>query len=162
MRFISLDQKPSWFNKAGHKKTLAQKGGPAPGVKENFSQTRERYTILTSVWSWDNGDRSKPPPVAVLFKGKQKGDIWKKLQDHALNDKTWMRVQCQENGSYRSADVVEALDWMLPNATCSLESIIVLLDWFSGHLTDEVAEKIREKGHVLLFHGGGTTPIHGK
>ena len=39
------------------------------------------------------------------------------------------------------------------------ESIIVLLDWFSGHLTEEVAECIHSKGHVLLFHGGGTTPF---
>jgi hypothetical protein len=35
----------------------------------------------------------------------------------------------------------------------------VLLDWFSGHLTDEVKELIAGKGHVLLFHGGGTTPF---
>ena len=40
LRFISLDQKPSWFNNAGHKGTLAKKGGPQPGVKDNFSQTR--------------------------------------------------------------------------------------------------------------------------
>ena len=39
------------------------------------------------------------------------------------------------------------------------ESIIVLLDWFSGHLTEEVAECIHSKGHVLLLHGGGTTPF---
>ena len=71
----------------------------------------------------------------------------------------WMKVQCQDCGSYRSDDVVEALDWMLPNATKSSESVVVLLDWFAGHLTDAVAEKIRSKGHVLLLHGGGTTPF---
>ena len=159
MRLISLDQKPSWFNNAGHKGTLVKKGGPPPGVKENFSQTRERYTILTCVRSWGNDDPTNPPPVAILFKGKQKGQIWSKMQNHALNDKTWMRVQCQACGSYRSADVVEALEWMLPDASSSEESVIVLLDWFSGHLTDEVATCIKSKGHVLLLHGGGTTPF---
>ena len=48
---------------------------------------------------------------------------------------------------------------MLPAAADSSQSIIVMLDWFSGHLTDEVAELVRRKGHVLLFHGGGCTPF---
>ena len=55
--------------------------------------------------------------------------------------------------------VVEALDWMLPNASNSAESIVVLLDWYSGHLTEEVADTVRRKGHVLIFHGGGCTPF---
>ena len=55
--------------------------------------------------------------------------------------------------------VVEALDWMLPNASNSTESIVVLLDWYQGPLTEEVAEKVRRKGHVLIFHGGGCTPF---
>ena len=73
--------------------------------------------------------------------------------------KSWMKVQVQVNGSYRSEDVVEALDWMLPTASNSTESIIVLLGWYSGHLTDEVAALVRGKGHVLMFHGGGCTPF---
>ena len=73
--------------------------------------------------------------------------------------KSWMKVQVQENGSYRSEDVVEALDRMLPNAAHSQESIIVMLDWYSGHLTEEVAELVRRKGHVLVFLGGGCTPF---
>ena len=57
-----------------------------------------------------------------------------------------------------SADVVEALEWMLPQANAPNESCIVVLDWFSGHLTKEAAAIIKQKGHVRLFHGGGTTP----
>ena len=53
-----------------------------------------------------------------------------------------MKVQVQEHGSYRSEDVVEALDWMLPVANIPSESIIVILDWYSGHLTKEVAELV--------------------
>jgi len=70
-----------------------------------------------------------------------------------------MHVQVQENGSYRSSDVVEALAWMLPDAADSSESVVVLLDWYSGHLTEEVAALVKSKGHVLLFHGGGCTPF---
>jgi hypothetical protein len=54
-----------------------------------------------------------------------------------------VKVQVQEHGSYRSEDVVEALDWMLPVANIPSESIIVILDWYSGHLTKEVAELVR-------------------
>ena len=48
---------------------------------------------------------------------------------------------------------------MLPDAEGPGDSIIVLLDWYSGHRTDEVEELIAAKGHILLFHGGGTTPF---
>ena len=71
----------------------------------------------------------------------------------------WMKVQVQVNGSYRSSDMVEALRWMLPDAEGLEDSIIVLLDWYSGHRTDEVEEVIAAKGHILLFHGGGTPPF---
>ena len=55
--------------------------------------------------------------------------------------------------------MVEALEWMLPVARSLDESIIVLLVWFSGHLTEEVREVIERKGHVLFHHGGGITPF---
>ena len=53
--------------------------------------------------------------------------------------------------------MVEALEWMLLEAASSEESMIVLLDWYSGHRTKEVMDVVARKGHVLLFHGGGTT-----
>ena len=96
------------------------------------------------------------PLCAVLFRGQPNGKIIKRLRKSPVV-KPWMKVQAQKFGQYRSEDMVEALDWMLPVANSSDESIIVLLDWFSGHLTEEVAELVRSKGHVLLFHGGGTT-----
>ena len=39
-RSISVDQKPSWFNNAGHTGTFAQQGGSQPSVRENFAQPR--------------------------------------------------------------------------------------------------------------------------
>ena len=63
----------------------------------------------------------------------------------------------QENGSYRSEDVVEALGWTIPNASSSQGNVIVILDWYSGHITEEVAGLARGKGHVLILHGGCCT-----
>ena len=48
---------------------------------------------------------------------------------------------------------------MLPKASTSAESIQVLLDSFSGHLTDEVAAISKTKAHVLISHMGATTPF---
>jgi hypothetical protein len=158
MRWLSVDQKPSWFNNAGHTGALTKKGS-APTIRENFAATRERYTILTSVPSWGHDDEEVPPKVAVLFKGKPNGRIVKSIEDQ-FHCPDFMKIQVQEHGSYRSEDVVTALDWMLPTATCPEESIVVLLDWYSGHRTDEVEELLQRKGHVLLFHGGGHDAIH--
>ena len=158
MRFLSLDQKPSWFNNAGHCGTYAKKGGCQPTVREDFNQTRERYSILTAVQSWGHTDPDVPPKVAILFRAKPEGTVIKRLRQ-ASHLKPWMKVQVQEHGSYKSVDMVEALDWMLPTAADSTESIVVMLDWYSGHLTAEVAATVRGKGHVLMFHGGGCTPF---
>ena len=157
MRVISIDQKPPWFNNAGHTGTFAKKGGAQPSVKEIFAHTRQRYTILTSVPSWGHADPDVPPKVAVLFKAKPEGGVIKELRRNR-RVMPWMKVHVRETGSYRLEDVREALHWMLPKAANSTENIIVFLDWYSGHLTEEVAELVRGKGHVLLFHGGGCTP----
>ena len=160
MRWLSADQKPSWFNNAGLTGIFAMKGGSQPRVKENFAHTRQRYTVFTAVpRGWRMIDHPDGvPKVALLFKAAPGGSIIRDLEASA-HLKPWMKVQVQREGSYRSEDVVEALDWMLPQARSQDESIIVLLDWFSGHLTEEVAALVRSKGHVLLFHGGGTTPF---
>ena len=39
-----------------------------------------------------------------------------------------------------------------------MDAAIVMLDWYAGHRTPEIAAFIAELGHVLLLHGGGTTP----
>ena len=135
MRWVSVDQKPSWFNNAGHTGTYAKKGSQ-PTVRENFHATRERYTILTVVPSWRE-DENVPPKVAVLFKGTPNGRIIRGIREH-VEIPPWLMLQVQEKGSYRSEDVVEALEWILPEATCSEDSIILILDWFSGHRTEEV------------------------
>ena len=110
LRWLSLDQKPAWFNNAGHTGTWAFAGGRAPTVKENWRQTRERFTILTTVpWGWSITDHADNVPLtAMLFKGKKNGTIDKELKAYK-NPKPWMYTQVQEEGSYRSPDVVEVL-----------------------------------------------------
>ena len=64
---LRVDQKPSWFNNAGHTGTFARKGSQ-PSVRENFNHTTQRYSILTSVPSWGHANLDAPPKVAILFK----------------------------------------------------------------------------------------------
>ena len=70
-----------------------------------------------------------------------------------------MMVHFQERGSYRRENVVDALRWGLPQAATSEDSIVVLLDWFSAHLSPEVLDCLRQLGHVPLYHGGGVTGV---
>ena len=51
----------------------------------------------------------------------------------------------------------DLLDKTLPQASSQEESIVVILNWYSAHRTPEVADPIKGKGHLVLFHGGGTT-----
>ena len=152
MRWLSLDQKPSWFNNAGLKGTYTKRGARNVATKTDHNATRQRYTILTFVQSWPSSPE-EPPKCAVLFKGAPNGRL--NLQPTP----GWLKIQTQEKGSYRAQDVVCALDWSLPAADTPQQSIVVLLDWFSAHLSEEVREAIRSKGHVLLLHGGGVTAL---
>ena len=72
MRWLSLDQKPAWFNNAGHTGSYARKGEAAPTVREDFNQTRQRYSILSAVRSWQLSGADAPVPLlCLLFKGKK-------------------------------------------------------------------------------------------
>ena len=67
MRFISMDHKPVWFINAGQKGTLAKKSGRQPSIKDMCTQTRERYTIVTSVRSYGHDDTF--PIIEIMFRG---------------------------------------------------------------------------------------------
>ena len=81
MRFLSLDQKPSWFNNAGLTGTFAQRGSSAPTVREDFNATRQRYTIFTAVQNWGHDDPDVPPKICILFKAQPGGTIIKALRE---------------------------------------------------------------------------------
>ena len=48
---------------------------------------------------------------------------------------------------------------MLPPAACPEESIIILLVCYYPHRTLGAEELLLDKGRVLLFHDGRTTPF---
>ncbi|CAK0804003.1 unnamed protein product, partial [Prorocentrum cordatum] len=118
MRWFSADQKPSWMNNAGRRPMHARRGSRRVAAKENHAATRDRYTILTCVQSWQPLDGAAPP-VAVLFKAQSGARLRQELED----------------------------------------SMVILLDWYSAHLTAEVQRAIRDMGHVVLHHGGGVTGL---
>ena len=68
MRWVSFDQKPSWFNNAGLRPQYARKGARQIGAKEDHHGTRQRYTVMTTVQSWPSAVDADPPRIAFLFK----------------------------------------------------------------------------------------------
>jgi hypothetical protein len=64
---------------------------------------------------------------------------------------------CPDLGSYRSENMIEALEKVLPIATRAEDSRIVELDTFVAHHTEEVIDIIEGRGHIVLHHGGGRT-----
>ena len=124
---------------------------------------RQRYTILTVVdsacrFSTSGDGDGDPPHVFILFKGKKNGKIERDL--NMMTDiPPWLHIQVQEFGSYREEDMIEALRILLPVARHTYESKVVLLDWFAAHRTPVVIAFIENRGHVVLFHGGGCTPF---
>ena len=97
MRFLSVDQKPSWFNNSGHSGTYARRGEKPQSVREKFAKARERYTILTTAQSWCNygpdSDES-PPPICILFKGKKRGRIIRDIHEDTIFP-DWLTIQVQ-------------------------------------------------------------------
>ena len=150
MRWLFMDQKPSWFNNAGLKGTSTRRGSKNVTTKTDHVGIRQRYTICTFVQSWPSS-ADDPPRCAVLFKGSS-GPAGTIL--HGIDRPEWLLPQCQEKGSYRTEDVLAVLEWSLPQANDASESIIVLLDWYAAHVSSEVQDLINRKGHVLLLHGG--------
>ena len=109
-------------------------------MRENFAASRKRCPIFTAVASrWRALDTLTS--ICVLFRGKPGGRILGNLRRvYECTDR--IMPQAQENGSYRKQDVLEAHDWMLPDAADSSESIVALLDSFCAHRTTAIADEI--------------------
>ena len=79
MKLLSLDEKPSYVNNCGKLPTYVRKGATKVEVAENHAAAHARYTILTSVPSWQQPGQPCPY-IAILFKAKSGASILKKLQ----------------------------------------------------------------------------------
>lgn len=129
-RWASFDQKPAWFNAVADKGTYAPTGSRHVTPREHHADSRSRYTVMTSVLSWV--DPAAPPSIGVLFRGKTHRIL------EGIDAPPWVLLQNAENGSYRTEHVVAFLEHVLPNAETPDQSIIVLLDYYAAHLSEEV------------------------
>ena len=155
MRWVSWDQKPAWFNNTALDSCLSP-AGYQPRIREIFAHSRQRFTICTCVDSDSMHHPERTPPVGVLFKAAHDGVVRRELRnDPYIPD--WMFVQTQIKGSYRTEDVWDLLHRTLPRVEHLWQSTVILLDWYSAHRDERIADFIRERGHTLLLHGGGTT-----
>ena len=155
MRWVSWDQKPAWFNNTALDPCMST-AGYEPRIREGVAHSRQRFTICTCVDSHSCQHPGYQPPVGVLFKAAHNGIIRQEL-NNAPDIPDWMFVQTQLKGSYRAEDMLELLTKYLPAAEYKEQSRVILLDWFSAHRDERIADLIRSRGHVLLLHGGGTT-----
>ena len=65
LKFMSADQKPSWFNNSGHTGTYGKRGEKAPSVRENFTKKRDQDSLLTTVQS-STEDRARKADVDAV------------------------------------------------------------------------------------------------
>ena len=103
--FVSMDQKPLYFNSSLAAKTLAPRGAKKIPVKESVAASRERFTLMTSCVSWTV---TKPPGLAVLF--RYDGAEGSKVRASVVAGRRGL-VQWAPKGSYRLLHVLESLKW---------------------------------------------------
>ena len=144
-------------------------GGSSYGTKKEADEAFRAHTDplnLKGSWpswhEWEMYQEKNRITCGMYQEAKAKALYgWRMIHHPDAVPKTAMLKQVQEEGATRSEDVVEALDWMLPQAHSPDESIIVLLDrgnyGINYNLTEDIAEKVRSKGHVLRFWKGGAS-----
>ena len=138
---FGLDQTPFFMNETGSRNapSLEVAGAPSVALRENHSQTRTRYSVLTSVTS--DRDAALQPgglPTEVLFKGKTN----KIVRDLEVPEGVNVSVTFQEKGSYRLENMLAFLDkWLDPwDAERALADDwrILMLDSYRAHLAPEL------------------------
>ena len=175
--FVSMDQKPLYFNSSLASKTLAPRGARKVNVKESVADSRERFTLMTSCVSWTV---SRPPGLAVLFR-YDGGENTKVTRSVA--SRRGALVQWAPKGSYRLSHVLAYLRWAVGEGNAvpdqpptnpmgaearararaaaglpaEVRQLIVVLDWFAPHLDDRVDEELEKRGAACLRIGGGLT-----
>lgn len=168
LTFASIDEKPFWFNALGGNKVWAQRGARKRAVKEKRTAMLERWTGMTICYSRGCQPGGCPPEAcpqggcrpggvpkwAALFKAVHGARIHVDVPDG-------VKVQFAPNGSYKTEQVIEYLGWVLPNVTDpAVATVVPVLDWYSAHICDEVAELVALKTQSpVLYIGGGTTGL---
>ena len=147
---ISADQMPLHRNESSSQKTLNFSGRNATTfVKENYSLSRERCTVMTIASSCP--EKSTVPPAEFVFKGK--GLRVK------VNPPGKIKVQWAEKGSYREENILEFINRLptIHTKFCPRNRELFTLDDYSAHLGPEVEKAFSRKGYFLVHIGGGIT-----
>ena len=175
--FLSVDQKPLYFNSSLACKTLAPKGAKKVNVKESVADSRERFSLMTACVSWMV---SRAPGLATLFRydGAEDTKISRSVQARRNG-----LVQWAPKGSYRLSHVLAYLRWAVreghavpdrpPTNPAGAEDrararaaaglpaerrhLCTVLDWFAPHLDDLVDEELEQADSACLRIGGGLT-----
>jgi hypothetical protein len=129
-----FDQKPLWCTSASAEKTYDMRGKAKVAVKENVPLSRSRFTVMTRC-AWPDPP-SDGKDIAVLFKASGGGVRIRP----GLHPPPGVLLQFQEKGSYRLADVLEYMEWILDRSRMGAAEDEVLHDDNGPPLEDEVLQ----------------------
>ena len=149
---VNMDQMPLHRNEISSQKTLTIRDQDTV-VKENHHLTRERITCLTVLSSQDG-----PLPPHFVFKGKGT------YLQNKLKRPTGVTTLWSPKGSYRLDTMIKTIK-QLPNNTAQdcmpgrtyKKWLLMVLDDYSVHVTNEVRQELLKRGYVLVVMGGGIT-----
>ena len=108
--FVSMDQKPLYFNSSLATKTLAAVGSRKVNVKESVADSRERFTFMTRCPSWTV---TEPPGLAILFRHQGVDASRLAATVHARRSGL---LQWIPKGSYLLLHVMKDLRWAADGA----------------------------------------------
>ena len=111
-----FDQKPFHMSESGSKNqaTLALRGEPDVKLKENHTETRQRWSANTFVVSCEDC-AERIPPLEACFRGGT--GILKELEDCRPLHCPFLSMQTSPKGSYRIEHILECLEKHFPPAT---------------------------------------------
>jgi len=155
-----FDQKPFHINEAGSKcaMTLSFKGERDIPLKEQHTETRERWTVNTMVTSREASAR-EGPHLEVLFKG---GDLIAERLRVALPTfaLAGLTSQTSDSGSYRLEHVLSWMEKALrrPEGDDGRWRLL-FCDAYRAHEGDAVLRLAWKHRYVVIMHDGGTTGV---
>ena len=129
----------------------APRGTKRRRVKETRAAMLERWTGMTVCYS-QGCQPGNIPKWAALFKAESGARIHLDAEDG-------VKVHFAPNGSYPTQQVLEYLEWLLPEADSPADAVVPVMDWYSAHLAEEVQELVLLRAQSPALFLGGTTGL---
>jgi len=98
------------------------------------------------------------PPLELMFKAKGH-TLEDRLQAHIPAWAPWLTVATSASGSYKEHNLLDYLDKVLPPLTAERGWRILLCDAYRPHMAQSLRRLAWERGFVVVWHGGGATPV---